>query len=78
MYRYPKLWTSQLAVVVKNLPVNAGNTRVTGSIPVPERSPGEGNGNPLQYSCLEKSMDRKAWHAIVHGVTRVTSPWGHD
>ena len=78
MYRLPKLRASQVALVVKNLPVNAGNTRVIGSIPGPERSPGEGNGNPRQYSCLEKSMDREAWHATVHGVTRVTSPRGHD
>ena len=48
------------------------------SIPRLRRSPGEGNGYRLQYSCLEKSMDREAWHATVHGVTRVTSPWGHD
>ena len=44
---------------------NAGDL---GSIPGLERSPGEGNGNPLQYSCLENSMDRGAWTAIVHGV----------
>ena len=45
-----------------------------GSIPGSGRSPGEGNGNPLQYSCLENPMDRGAWQAIAHGVTRV----GHD
>ena len=45
-----------------------------GSIPGLERTPGEGNGNPLQYSCLENPMDRGAWQATVHGVTRV----GHD
>ena len=45
-----------------------------GLIPGSGRSPGEGNGNPLQYSCLENPMDRGAWQAIVHGVTRV----GHD
>ena len=45
---------------------NAGDL---GSIPGLERSPGEGNGNPLQYSCLENSMDRGAWRATVHGVT---------
>ena len=43
---------------------NAGNT---GSIPGSGRSPGEGNGNPLQYSCLENPMDRGAWRATVHG-----------
>ena len=41
-----------------------------GSIPGWGRSPGEGNGHPLQYSCLENSMDRGAWRAIVHGVTK--------
>ena len=52
--------------MVKNLPFNAGDT---GSIPGSGRAPGEGNGNPLQYSCLENFMDRGAWRAIV--------PWGH-
>ena len=51
---------------VKNLPANAIDS---GSIPGLEKSPGEGNGNPLQYSCLENSMARGAWRAIVHGVT---------
>ena len=46
--------------MVKNLPVNAGNARDEGSIPASGRSPGVGNGNPLQYSCLENSMDRGA------------------
>ena len=46
--------------VVKN-PANAGDARVTGSIPGSGRSPGGGNGTPLQYSCLENSMDRGAW-----------------
>ena len=41
-----------------------------GSIPGSGRSPGEGNGNPLQYSCLENPMDREAWQATVHGVTK--------
>ena len=44
--------------MVKNLPANAGDERDTGSIPGSERSPGVGNGNPLQYSCLENPMDR--------------------
>ena len=52
---------------VKNPPANAGHT---GLIPGLGRSPGEGNGNPLQYSCLENPMDREAWQAIVHGVTK--------
>ena len=46
---------------------NAGDL---GSIPGLGRSPGEGNGNPLQYSCLESSMDRGAWRATVHGVAK--------
>ena len=53
--------------VVKNQLANAG---YAGSIPGSGRSPGEGNGNPLQYSCLENSMDRGAWHAIDHGVAK--------
>ena len=44
-----------------------------GSVPVLGRSPGEGNGNPLQYSCLENSTDRRAWWATVHGI--VSSSW---
>ena len=51
---------------VKDLPAMQ-----TGSIPRLGRSPGEGNGNPLQYSCLENPMDKEAWQATVHGVTRV-------
>ena len=53
--------------MVKNLSANAGDM---GLIPVSGRSPGEGNGNPLQYSCLGKSMDRDAWQAVVHGVAK--------
>ena len=52
---------------VKNPPANAGDSS---SIPGLERSPGGGNGNPLQYSCLENPMDREAWRAIVHGVAK--------
>ena len=55
--------------VVKNSPTNAGDTDVS-SIPGPGRLPGEGNGNTLQYSCLKNSMDRRAWWATVHGVTK--------
>ena len=51
--------------MVKNLPVNAGDE---GSIPGSGRSPGKGNGNPLQYSCLGKPMDRGAWWATVHEI----------
>ena len=52
----------------KNLPANAGDRRDVGSIPGSVRYPGGGHGNPLQYSCLEKPMNRGALHAIVHGV----------
>ena len=61
---------SQEALLVKNPPVNAEEIRETGSIPGSGRSPGEGNGNPLQYSYLEEPIDRGAWRAIVHGVTK--------
>ena len=55
--------------MVKNLPANAGDVRDMGLIPGSGRSPGEGNGDPLQYSCLENSMDWGAWRVTVHGVT---------
>ena len=57
--------------VVKNSPTNAGDTGDTGSIPGLERSPGERNGNSLQYSYLENSMDRGAWWATMHGITEL-------
>ena len=56
--------------VVKNLPANAGDTGDLGSIPGSVRSPGEGNGKPLQCSCLGNPMDRETWRATVHGVTK--------
>ena len=56
--------------VVKNLPANAGDTGDSDSVPGLGRSPGEGNGSALQYSCLESPMDRGAWWAAVYGVTR--------
>jgi len=59
-----------VALVVKNPSANAGDKRNTGLIPGSGRSPGGGNGNPLQYSCLENSMDRGAWWATVHGVAK--------
>ena len=55
--------------LVKNLPASAGDARNGGLILVLRRSPGVGNGNPLQYFCLENFMDRGAWWASVHGVT---------
>ena len=62
--------SSQVALVVKNLPANAGDIRDAGSIPGLGRSPGDGNGNPLQYSCLENPVDREAWRATVHRVAK--------
>ena len=60
---------SQVVLVLKNTPANAEELRDGGSIPGSERSPGVGNGSPLQYSCLENPMDRGAWRDTVHGVT---------
>ena len=54
--------------MVKNPPADAGDAGDTGLIPGSGRSPGVGNGNPLQYSCLESSMDKGAWQAIVHEI----------
>ena len=59
-----------MALVVKNLPVNAGDVRDTGSMPGLQRSPGGGQGNPLQYSCLENPMDRRGWQSAVNGVVK--------
>ena len=56
--------------MVKKPPANAGDTRDVGSNPASGRSPGEGNGNPLRYSCLENPMDRGAWQAIVYEVSK--------
>ena len=56
--------------VVKNLSVKAGDIRDAGLIPGFGRSPGGGNGNPLQYFCLENSMDRGAWWATVHIIAK--------
>ena len=64
----PPVWDVPDGTVVKNLPTNA-DERNMGSIPGFGRSPGEGNGNPLQYRCLGNPMDRAAWWATVHGVT---------
>ena len=61
------MWGFPGGSVVKNPPANAGDV---GLIPGSGRSPGEGNGNPLQYSCLGNPMDREAWWATVHGVTK--------
>ena len=56
--------------MAKDLPANAGDTRHMDSIPGSGRSPGVGNGKPLQYSCLENSMDREALQATVHGIAK--------
>ena len=67
----PFYGASQVLLVVKNPPANAGDIRDMGSVPGSERSPGEGKGNPLQYSCLQNPMDRGAWWATVHGTTKI-------
>ena len=59
---------TQVLLVVKNPPANAGDIRDVGSIPGPGRFTVGEYGNPLQYSCLENPMDRGAWRATVHGV----------
>ena len=65
-YRYSHSWASQVALVVKNPPANVGDIRDLGSIPGLGRSPGEGHGNPLYYSCLDNLVDRGAWWTVVH------------
>ena len=57
--------------MTKNLPAYAGDVGGPGSIPESGRSPEGGNGNPLQYSCLENPMERGAWQATVHGVSEL-------
>ena len=65
------LWrSSQVVLVVKNPSANGGDIRDAGSIPGLGRSPGGGHGNPLQYSCLENPMDRRAWRATIHKVAK--------
>ena len=64
-------WASQVALVVKNTPANAGDLKDAGSIPGLGRSPGGGHSNKLEYSCLEDPMDKGAWQAKVHGTARV-------
>ena len=60
---------SQVAMVVKNLPANAGDIRVAGLIPGWGRFLGGGHDHSLQYSCLENPMDREAWWVMVHSVS---------
>ena len=68
LYRLPRC-------ALKNLPASIENSIDVGLIPRLGRSPGEGNGNPLQYSCLENPMRRGAWRATIHGGTRVGHDW---
>ena len=56
--------------MVENQPANGGDVRDAGSVPVSGRSPGGGQGIPLQYSCLENPLDREAWQATVHEVAK--------
>ena len=66
------IWASQVVLVVKNLPANAGDVRDEGSVPGLERSPRGGHSNPLQYSCLENPMDRGAWQSMGSDTTEET------
>ena len=59
-----------MVLVGKNPPASAGDVRDAGSVPGSERSPAEGNGNSLQYPCLENPMDRRAWRVVVHRLTK--------
>ena len=59
-----------MALVIKNSPAYVGDARDMGSVPGVVRSPGVGNGSPLQCSCLQNPMDRGAWSTTVHGVTK--------
>ena len=70
--QYYPVWASQVTLVLKNLPANAGTVKDAGSIPGSGRSPAGGHGNPLQYSCLENPMERAAWQATV---PRVAKSW---
>ena len=67
-----ELCGTNVALVVKTSPANVGDVGNMELIPVLGRSPGEGNGNPLQYSCLENPMHRGVWWATVH---RITQSW---
>ena len=65
-----KAMQKYMALVVKNSPDNAGDIRDSASIPGLRRAPGGGHGSALQYSCLENSMDKSAWQAMVHRVSK--------
>ena len=68
--QYYPVWASQVALVLKNLPADAGTVQDAGSIPGSGRSPAGGHGNPCQYSCLENPMERAAWQATVPRVAK--------
>ena len=69
-YHSTSTGASQVALVVENPSANAADRKTTGLIPGPRRSPGEGNGNPLQYSCLENPIYRGAWRATIYRVAK--------
>ena len=73
--KLPFIWASQVALVVKNPSANAGDVGDVDSICGNRRFPREGNGNPLQYSCLENLTDRRVWWATVHRLQRVGHDW---
>ena len=70
IYIYTHIYTSQVALVVENLPANAQDIKDAGSIPGSERSPGEGHVNPVQCSCLENPMNRGTWQATIHRISK--------
>ena len=70
MYKINNLQAFQMVLVVKSMSVNAEDIRNMGLIPGLGRSPGEGSGNPFQYSFLENPMDRETWKATVHRVAK--------
>ena len=70
VFHHANICASQVALVIKNLPANAGDVRDVGLIPGSRISPEGGNGKLLQYSCLENCVDRGAWQTIVYGVTK--------
>ena len=74
---YTSIRASLVARAVKNLPINEGDARDIGSIPGLGRSPAVRNGNPLHYSCLKNFMDRGAWRATVHGITKESDTTKH-
>ena len=70
-WAFSQFGASQMSLVVKNLPANAGEVRDAGSVSGLGRSPGGGQGYPIQCSCLESPMDRGAWRATVPGVKKL-------